>query len=52
MSRGIAPETFPRETAPLAAMIEPFEQEFVGFSQFWSKKQRSAVSLCNFTTFA
>jgi hypothetical protein len=29
MSRGIAPETFPRETAPLAAMIEPCEQEFV-----------------------
>ena len=29
MSRGIAPETFPREAAPLAAMIEPFEQEFV-----------------------
>jgi hypothetical protein len=32
MSRGIAPETFPRKTAPLAAMIEPFEQEFVDCS--------------------
>jgi hypothetical protein len=29
MSRGIAPETFPRETAPLAAMIQQFEQEFI-----------------------
>ena len=32
MSRGIAPETFPCETAPLAAMIKPFEQEFVDCS--------------------
>jgi len=27
MFRGIAPEAFPRETAPLAATIQPFEQE-------------------------
>ena len=29
IARGIAPEAVPREAAPLAALIEPFEQEFV-----------------------
>src|SRR5262250_934808 len=29
IARGIAPEAVPREAAPLATMIEPFEQEFV-----------------------
>ena len=28
-ARGVAPEAFPREAASLAAVIEPFEQEFV-----------------------
>jgi Transposase DDE domain group 1 len=33
-----------------AAVRDKCHQSYMGFPQLWSKKQRSAVSICNFIT--